>query len=146
MATYVNIPAEEMAAYLSPMGFQAMECDGTVELVYGVRVDRDDMPLSLRIYTGINPNGQSREVGKDAIRVQVMWRDGGGEVHRVGGSKRVHRVAGWRKNLLARLEAWEEAIRGRCPRCGAPKVARKNKKGEEFTSCVMWPKTKCPGR
>ena len=46
--------------------------------------------------------GSSRKVGKDAIRVQVIYRDEKGETL-VSQPKRVHRVEGWRENLQKRM-------------------------------------------
>lgn len=75
MATYVQITQEEMEQVCSTEnGFQLIQLPKTVELVYGKRVDRDGMPLSLRVYSSIDPNGKGRDRGKDAIRVEVYYR------------------------------------------------------------------------
>lgn len=93
MAHYYNISRQEMHSFLSERGFTLIQLPGTMELVYGKRVDQGDKALSLRVYTGINPSGESRDVGKDAIRVALFVRVGDQVVH-VGGDKRVHRVEG----------------------------------------------------
>ncbi len=140
MATYVNVTQQEMESHLLPQDFVALRLPGTVELVYGKRVDRDGMMLSLRIYTGINPGGNSRAVGEDAIRVQVCWRMGDGTVKIIGGSRRVHRVKGWRKNLQARIDGWEEQLGPQCPdpKCAAPMMERKGRNGT-FWGCSCYP-------
>ena len=88
----------------------------------------------VRVYTGINRYGQkqnqSRERGKDAIRVQVIYRDPNGTETLVTQPKRVHRVRGWADNLGARLE---EINRNR-PQVvfdsrGIPMTLRKGKTG-----------------
>jgi hypothetical protein len=60
----------------------------------------------IRVYTTIQRYGgktdQSRDVGKDAIRVQVIYRDDKGETL-VSMPKRVNRVSTWRKNLDDRM-------------------------------------------
>ena len=84
MATFTNITQSEMEEFLFDRSFVAMSLPRTVELVYGKVMRKDNAVFSLRVYTGINPNGQSREVGKDAIRVDVWWRDSEGQICRVG--------------------------------------------------------------
>lgn len=136
MATYTNITQEEVESFLLPQGFQQIQLPGTKELVYGKRVDADGLVLSLRVYTGINPNGQSREVGTDAMRCNIFWRTAEGELRKVATSKRVHRVKGWRKNLQDRLASLK--IEHKCDDCGSPMVLRKGKNGE-FYGCASFP-------
>lgn len=136
MATYTNITQQEVEDFLLPQGFQQIELEGTYELVYGKRVDTDGLVLSLRVYTGINPNGQSREVGTDAMRCNIFWRNAEGDLRKVATSKRVHRVAGWKKNLQDRLDGLK--IGQKCSECGSPMVLRKSKNGE-FYGCASFP-------
>jgi hypothetical protein len=141
MAKYYPITQQEMAAFLEGQGFRRMTLPNITELVWGKRVDRDGQMLSLRIYTGINRSGTSRDVGTDAIRVQIFFRDTDGTVVRVGTSKRVHRVRGWKKNLLDRIDNWHVMLGPACPKCGAPMVLRKPPKGKTwrpFYGCVRW--------
>lgn len=135
MATFTAVTSGEMDSFLSPQGFSRVELPGTVELVYGKRVDIDGLALSLRVYTGINPNGASREKGTDAIRCNLFWRRPDGEVRKVASSARVHRVEGWRSNLQKRLEAM--TVERRCE-CGAPMVLRKSARGK-FYGCAGFP-------
>ncbi len=141
-AQYTDVTINEMDEFISSQGFKALVLPGTVERVYGRRVDRDGLQLTLRVYTGINPNGHSREVGADAIRCHVFWRDGTGTVRPCGGSKRVHRVKGWRKNLQSRLDAFEDLLGPQCPNCEAPMVERTSK-GKKFWGCSTYPTCKC---
>ena len=139
-AEYVNITRGEMEDFLLPMGFRPLPLDGTKELVYGKRVDSDAHKLSLRVYTGINPDGNSRVVGGDAIRCNIFWRTENGELRRVATSKRVHRVKGWRENLLDRLTNLK--VERICTLCGSPMVLRRGKsKGKpyEFYGCASYP-------
>lgn len=69
MATYVNVTEPEMDAFLGVRGFQRLSIPGTVELTYAKGVKLGNAKYSLRIYSGINPDGNSREKGQDAIRV-----------------------------------------------------------------------------
>jgi len=156
MATFYNIPLAEMKAFLEGQGFLPLLLPEAKERVWGKIVRAGDDPnnprltCSLRVYTGIE-GGDSRDVGKDAIRVCLFWRSGPGMLPvMVGGSKRVHRVKGWKKNLQDRIDKWEEAVGPACPACGSPMVARKVKKaganhGRPFYSCVTWKQTKCKG-
>jgi hypothetical protein len=118
-----------------------MTLPNVTELVWGKRVDRGGQMLSLRVYTGINRSGTSRGCGTDAIRVQVFFRDADGTVVRVGSSRRVHRVRGWRKNLQDRIDNWQGTLGPACPKCGAPMVLRKPPRGKAwrpFFGCVRW--------
>lgn len=141
MAQFYPISRDEMSTFLSGQGFQPLPLPGVKELVWGKRVDRDGQPLSLRVYSGINPSGNSRGCGEDAIRVEVHYRDADGTIHRIGGSKRVHRVKGWKTNLQARIDDWENGLGPKCPKCGAPMRLREPKAGHTwrpFYGCVRW--------
>lgn len=148
--SYVSISSEDMDRLLSPLGFQVIEVPGTREIVYGKRVDRNGLQLSLRVYTSLEPGVGSREVGKDAIRVSVHWRyfskqdsndrstSNVTKIARVGTSKRVNRVPGWEDRLKERVSKWEEMLGPGCPKCGSPTALRKSKRGE-FYGCVRFP-------
>ena len=138
MATYVNITDGEMAAFLVPQGFQLITLPGTKELVFAKLIKHDGLVLSLRVYSSINPDGDSRDVGEDAIRADLWWRkDQNAQPKRVGSSKRVHRVQGWRSNLQARLDNWIEFAPVKCA-CGSPMVRRHGGFGD-FMGCSQYP-------
>lgn len=143
MATYHPITVEEADEFLTPQGFQRIALDGVRELVYARRADADGLALSLRIFTGIDASGQSRDVGEDAMRVVLFWRREDGTITKCATSKRVHRVQGWRKNLQDRIDTTR--VEKRCPDCGAPMVRRTGKskiaKGEryDFFGCSTFP-------
>jgi len=142
MPEYVNVTSEEMGPFLTLRHkFQRMEIDGTTELVYGRLYDYNGIKVSLRVYTGINPDGNSRAKGKDAIRLVLFVRGPDGKPKIVGLMKRVHRVKGWRKNLENRLETWREMLGPTCPKCSklmALRSQRKNKKSK-FWGCMNYP-------
>lgn len=146
MAFY-NITAAEMSEFLLGQGFQLMTLPGTVELVYGKIVRVDNHRLSLRIYTAINPSGESREKGSDAIRVQLFWMYDGKPTP-VGKAQKCLRVPSWRKNLQAAIDAHAGPEQFRvCPKCGSPMVIRHRASDKaEFWGCSTWVKTKCDGR
>jgi hypothetical protein len=141
MADYVNITLAEMRSFLEPQGFKQLESETlgfTKEAVFGKRVDADGLALSLRVYTGINPDGNSRDVGADAIRCNIFWRKSDGDVTKVASSKRVNRVQGWRDNLQHRIDSL--TIDCRCDKCSAPMVLRKVKGTKrEFYGCANFP-------
>lgn len=141
MAHYKNVTQEEIEPFLFIRGFQKMNLPGTFELVYGKLMRHNEIVISLRIYTGIGLDGQSRAPGKDAIRLTLWIKDQFGKPKLIGAQRRVHRVYGWRKNLEQRIESWQELIGPFCPRCGSLMVlraARKNKKNK-FWGCVKYP-------
>lgn len=140
-AQYVNVTQDDIEAFLQPQGFKKLTLAGVTELVYGKRVDVDGRQLTLRVYTGINPSGNSRGVGEDAIRCTVFWRNDEGTVKMIGGSRRVHRVKGWKKNLQNRLDKFAEQLGPSCPNCNSPMVLRDGKRGE-FWGCSNYPECK----
>lgn len=138
MAHFTNVTKEEMEEFLFPQGFKLLKLPNTTELVYGKRVDSHGRQITLRIFTGINPNGQSRACGEDAMRTTLFWRDEEGTVRMCGGSKRVHRVEGWRKNLQNRIDRLDELMGPDCPVCNKLMVERRGSKGL-FFGCSGYP-------
>ena len=144
MATYTNISLDEMTSFLTdpnfPGGpFTRVYPEGYTEAAFARRVPNDKLQLSLRVNSGI-VGEDSRDVGKDAIRVSLYWRQQAGDRPRpVMGSRRVHRVAGWKKNLLDRINNF--GTPKQCPCCGLPMVVRKGKTGN-FLGCICWNKDK----
>ena len=157
MATeYTNVTIQDMHDFLSPQGFVKMNLkeidptDRTEEVVYGKRVDVPGHRLTLRLYTGINPDGNSRGVGADAMRVDLFTRkavknrDGQWE-HRsvyLRGSKRVHRVKGWQKNLQDRIDKLDKNLEV-CPKCGQFMVEVKGGVNGKFMGCLGFRITGC---
>lgn len=140
MSKFTPITQDEMADFLAPMGFLPILLPGVSELVYARRQDHDGLTLTLRVFTGIDPNGQSRDKGTDAIRVVLFWRQDDGTITKVATSKRVHRVEGWRKNLASRIESI--AVGPLCT-CGSPMVERKRRAltgcKSTFYGCARFP-------
>jgi len=143
MATATTINRDEFEAYVTGRGLQLIpNLPNTKELVYGKRVDKGNLKLSLRVYSSITPDGVSREVGADAIRV-CLWSIHGGKPLLVSSSVRVHRVEGWRKNLCERLDSWESLLSDRRCVCGVPMIKRHNKKrNNDFYGCARYPECK----
>lgn len=140
---FVQITKAEMEAVLDPMGFRLMTLPKTKELVWGKREDRNGIQLSVRVFSSINPDGLGRDVGRDAIRVEIATRLPDGTIKRVGGSKRVNRVKGWQQRVRDRVKSWEGLLGPGCPRCGCPTVKRKPKTFRPpFWGCVNFPQCK----
>ena len=138
-AEFYNITRQEMADFLEPQGFRLVEIPGTFELVWGKRIDHNEWPLTLRVFSGINPNGQSREKGEDAIRVRLFYRRGDGKIIEMDGSKRVHRVVNWKANLQKRLN--EDYLPEHACNCGCPMTVRNGRNGK-FLGCTDYPNCK----
>lgn len=115
-AEYEPIGIMEMDRYLRNRRFT------TIDLVYRNRpvkewvYERGLMGVPnhyVRVYTSINRygrnQGQARDSGRDAIRVQVIYRDNKGETL-VSAPKRVHRVGNWKNNLQKRLDVIAEEL------------------------------------
>ena len=138
MAEYVNISYEDMKSFLEPQGFSEILIPKTAEAVWAKRVHQGNYQLSLRVFTGI-VHAASREVGEDAIRVCLFVRNEKGKISLVSGSKRVHRVKGWRENLQNRLDTWLELFPNEaCPKCNNLMVPRSGKNGT-FLGCSDYP-------
>lgn len=140
---FYSISQTQMEACLFPQGFQKITLVGTVELVYGKIVKHEGFVMSLRVYTGINPNGVSRGAGQDAIRVQLYWKYEDNPVP-VGRAINVRRIPTWEKNLNAAIGKWSDEFKV-CQKCGSPMVIRNGRNGE-FWGCVTWKVTKCSGK
>lgn len=100
MAHYKDISINEMRDFLrSDKGWTESQSDGnTKEAVFNYNLKNHPFIL-VRVYTGIK-DGQSRDVGRDAIRVcAVNLQTDRGWIK----SKRVHRVNGWQLNLKNRI-------------------------------------------
>lgn len=111
MANFVDISLPEMDAFLFPLRFRrnnnlTYRGRPIKEIVYERTLPGKPNHI-VRVYTTINRFGQQRgrgrKVGKDAIRVQVLYQDDQGEVL-LYQPKRVHRVANWKNNLQDRLD------------------------------------------
>jgi Topoisomerase DNA binding C4 zinc finger len=145
MASYVDISRTDMLAFLSPLGFHVIDLGPSVgEIVYAKRIKSKnlDVPLSLRVYTSIkNGDGHGRDVGEDAIRVAIFTKKRDGTPVKLAGSKRVHRVQGWKKNLLTRINEFDDfKAAGICPKDGGLLVPRKAKRQKStFVGCLNFP-------
>ena len=146
MAAFCPITLDEFEDFILPLGFRRIALDGTLEYVYGKRLDCGSHPVTVRVYSGIDiRDDKSREVGSDAIRVCMVGKgkrvgDDGIERDHIFGlakDRRVHRVAGWRKNLAARLDSCTCGSVKTCKKCGAP-LAYSAKKDRFYCSDLCW--------
>lgn len=145
---FYNISADEMTAFLTARGFQSMQLPNTYELVFGKIVRFGKHRLSLRVYTGINPSGESRAKGMDAIRI-VLYCKYNDVPKPCGVSQKCLRVKTWEKNMATAIARCEDVSNFRyCSDCGSPMVqrCRKDDKKQKFWGCVAWAETKCHGR
>jgi len=153
--TYVNVTESDFRSRLEgTMGFAEARLEGVRELVFERSVVINGTPTGykVRVYSSV-AYGATRDVGEDAIRVQLIDENTNYPV-RVYGEKRGHKV-GKRINRTApvglpeyeRTEALLERVRDRCrefykfaqknicPECGTIMAHRKGKFGE-FKSCM----------
>lgn len=138
------ITLQEMDLFLRSIGFAPIELPNTVEVVYGKNRLHNKHNLSLRVFTAINPNGESREIGTDAIRLQLMVQYGK-EWLPIGQTKKVLRLDTWAKNLRAAITAWQDQYKV-CPGCGMPMIIRNPSNGQPFWGCSTYFQTKCNGK
>jgi hypothetical protein len=144
-ATFTAIPLTEMDAFLTGEGFERLDIPGTIEYVYGKRIDRNGHQLTLRILTSVSlfTGNKARKVGTDSIKVQIWWREvveEEGVLHLIGQAVPVKRTTTWQSNLKKRLDAWQSLLGPRC-HCGAPMVERHTKTDKSsFYGCASYPK------
>jgi hypothetical protein len=153
--TYVNVTESDFRTVVeTAMGFSEIRIQGTTELVFERQVSRNGEPTGykVRVLSSV-AYGATRDVGEDAIRVQLIDEKTGYPI-RVHGEKRGQKV-GKRINRTAptglpeheRTEALLERVRERCrefygfaqknicPDCGTIMAHRKGKYGK-FKSCM----------
>ena len=133
MASFEKISSEQMDNFMEVLGFSELsikERTGNLRRTVKEKVYEKDFGAGkIRIYSSI-AGVESRDVGKDAIRVQY-WVDG----VKVYGATRVHRVKNWRNNVLNRIYSLEDMVsKGslrKVPKdsSGSPMVVRKARRG-----------------
>ena len=133
MASFEKISSEQMGNFMEVLGFSELsikERTGNLRRTVKEKVYEKDFGAGkIRIYSSI-AGVESRDVGKDAIRVQY-WVDG----VKVYGAARVHRVKNWRNNVLNRIYSLEDMVsKGslrKVPKdsSGSPMVVRKARRG-----------------
>jgi hypothetical protein len=147
VATYTEVTQQQVEKVLLKRGFSRVSLPGVKEIVYGKRVDKDGIPLTIRVYSSIEESdGVSRGCGTDAIRVCLMWRYQPHDqvepvITTVGSSKRVNRVPGWDFRLISRVQYWEEMLGPTCNRCNAPMAMRLGRR-QKFWGCARYPTCK----
>ncbi len=146
--SYESISLVEMDDFLRQRRFKPVDLyfrrRPVKEWVYERRLPQN-ANHHVRVYTTIQRYGgktdQSRDVGKDAIRVQVIYRDEKGETL-VSMPKRVNRVSTWRDNLDDRLKEIAESLPTvKMDRRGEPMTLRK-KRGNLFWGSRDYPNYK----
>lgn len=146
--SYESISLVEMDDFLRQRRFKPVDLyfrrRPVKEWVYERRLPQNANHF-VRVYTTIQRYGgkadQSRDVGKDAIRVQVIYRDEKGETL-VSMPKRVNRVSTWRDNLDDRLKELAESLpKVKMDRRGEPMTLRK-KRGNLFWGSRDYPNYK----
>lgn len=146
-AHFCPITRDEIHEFLSGLGFVPLNLKGVVELVYAKIVRVGGHRLSLRCFTAVNPNGESREKGTDAIRLQLFHRFQE-QIIPAGRPQKCLRVKSWRVNIRRAIERVVDPHNFHlCPACGSPQVLRRNKStGEEFWGCSLFRLTSCRGK
>jgi len=143
MAKYVDISLEQMDDFLvDAQHFTRIEPEDVGHPCYEAVYEReyDDSGCRIRIYSSVDLRDEGgRKVGSDAIRVVIVDPEG---YPWNKSFKRVHRVKGWRLNLLHRYEPiidfpwnylWEEPRQ--CPSCNTGLLRTRWGKKGPFMGC-----------
>ena len=117
------IPLNEMNDILVSHGFRRLDLPYKSEYVYAKRMDKHDMPLSLRIYTGI-PNDDTQQGSLNAIRFALFTKYMG-KPYLVMGFSRVKRLANWRTLLIRTIEQAETTPLPICEQCQSVMLQKK---------------------
>lgn len=129
---YTKIELHEMTTVLEALGFEYYNDPYATEYVFQKYITRNDKMYTLRLYTAIAKyNSDSRPVGEDAIRLVVLCND------KHYGNGRVNRTQNWRKNMIARINKWDELFKV-CPQCGNVLKQKVGKFGL-FYGCSTYP-------
>jgi hypothetical protein len=153
--TYVNVTESDFRAKLeSVMGFEQARIQGVRELVFErpVVVQGQNIGYKVRVYSSV-AYGETRDVGEDAIRIQLIDESTDRPV-KVHGEKRDHKAGKYIKRTAPngisedkRVDALLERVRKRCrefygfaqknicPKCDTIMAHRTGKFGE-FKSCT----------
>jgi hypothetical protein len=144
---YCEITIEDMTNLMTKIGFIKIEVPNTTEVVFAKLSRIGEYTVSTRVYTTINPDGHSRDKGKDAIRVINFWRkDKDSKPKIIGKGAKCLRVTNWRENIQNAIEKTLKMELQVCPKCGSPKVERTAGNGSKFFGCVMFSDNGCKGR
>ncbi len=111
MSSFVAVPAQDIEQFLQSRGFARTVQRN--EVVY-VRASKRDVNVLLKVYTSIHDGRETvRAVGRDAIRVCVIFDDRRGKTFGIGKFNpvlRVHSVQSVLARLLERIQ--QAATRG----------------------------------
>ena len=157
--TYVNVTEADFREKLeSAMGFQQVRLPGVAELVFERAVLRRGEPTGhkVRVYSSV-AYGATREVGEDAIRVQLINESTDrpvrihGEKKRAKVGKRINRTAPTGLPECERVNALLERVRVRCrefygyaqknvcPSCGTGLMVTREGANGKFRGCTNFP-------
>lgn len=143
MSRYRPIDLATFAALMRDKGFNEISLPGTAEHVWERPIDcrLSSGRFKVRIYSSIDGTGVTREVGGDAIRVQLFDTV---RSRPVGDFARVHRTENALVNTIERAREVYGYVsqhpEHHCT-CGSLMVAR-GKSGKTFLGCTSYPTCK----
>lgn len=138
---YTNVTVDEFESFLGSFTeFSRVQDTDAKEAVYSIPLPHPD--LEVRIFSTLNPDGNARGCGDDAIR-SVIWHTTEGCP--VGGREKTLRIQTWRQNLKPKVEDlmtnWRQRFHGNCPECSGVLQLRDGEYGE-FLGCSNYPRCK----
>lgn len=131
---FIPLDYNEVKALLeTEMGFEQISISGTRELVWQRRVTIKDQPThyAVRVYSTLEPTGQCRAVGSDAIRVCLVDLEGSDRAWVLDVEKKVLRTKSALVNLKDRareLYGYVLSKNHRCPNCNRLMVVKNYKR------------------
>lgn len=148
-ATFIPVSLSDFKPFLDK-GFTLESPEGEESYLTFKVAERHGGELEVKVLTTIKSGSSSgRDVGKDAIRVMMVWHDRDGWSGQVGKKmSRVYRSGGEGATAADVVNRALERARGvyksampACPKCGRPMVLRGGTNGP-FWGCVGYSKSR----
>ena len=142
---YVAVTRDRFEAEMNDMGFTHINIPGTAEMVFERDIPKND--FAVRIYSTIMPRTRlSRDVGKDAIRIQLFNKVKDRPIKSEGRVNRTGTEDGVMERTRQRARdawAWATKAEHQCDSdgCGGLMTKRTGKNGE-FLGCSNYPECK----
>lgn len=128
MATFTQISLDEMDAQL-PGWNRTLEGAYKKEWVYTRPLTAK---VDIKVWSSLGKDGKARKKGSDAIRVCATLTKANGQTVGYIKSQRVHRVEGWRDNLMARIDTVTEEAEKRIAEFKAKYGNKPKKTNDKF--------------
>lgn len=159
-SNFVEISKDQFDRFLVDVNypFREFDYDWTKEYIFECRFRPAEIEAGyiVRLYTSIDQRGvekKSRDKGKDAIRVVLLYHEGlldweetgehlmEGELEPMKSTPHTKRTTGWQRRVKEKIEDCVAHVNEHktCPECNRPMKLRENQNdGNQFWGCLGW--------